>query len=139
VNSSLEQVISSEARAAFLYQLVSDHLVEVNSFGDRLRYLRKNPDKARPNAARALMLRCANHAEAISMMGETVLPILGQWAEENLKHPVDAFALGFAVSALGGDLAQLALTPEALLDAQHGAEVRELLPSVCVIGDEYRR
>jgi hypothetical protein len=112
-------------RREFLRWLVESHLAHVNDLGAKLRYLRANPQKARPNEARAVLVRCAPHAVAIAMLGDGALPIIGQRTVERIKHPEDAFAFGFAVAALGKDVAARwrGLPDEARAHAAHGAEV----------------
>ena len=121
--------LSLEKRQEFLGWLVKAHLTEVNGFGDRLRYLRRNPQKARPNEARGVFSRCATHAAAIAMLGDGALPIIGQRAAVRIKHPEDAFAFGFAVAALGKDIETRwrGLSDEARAHAVHGVEVARYL------------
>jgi hypothetical protein len=84
---------------------VNEHLVEINGCGDRLRYLRKHPQDARPGEARDVLDRLAVHFEALSMVGADALPSVEAWAEAKIaRHPEDAFAFAVAIAALGGDV-----------------------------------
>jgi hypothetical protein len=124
-DAALQRTLSTSARRSFVEWLVKSHMTDVNGYGDRLRYLQRNPKKARPNEARGVLDQCGLYVEAIALLGESAVPALEVWATEHMKQPEDAFALGFAAASLGSrvDEIGIALAAPAQSHAAHGSEV----------------
>src|SRR5215831_4670725 len=102
----LEQVLPRERLEAFGRQLVFRRLEDINSLGDRLRYLNEDGEPSAEEMSRVIS-RLEAFVETMRWNALQAEPLVWEYALAPLEMPEDAFAPALVLSVLSAETAKV--------------------------------